>query len=718
MSRTADGSKFIDVEISLDRKYFGAAVPTKEIEYEIELRGSMPEGAEDIRRLSSSSFDYEQLDGLSHDSQAYGAALCQSLFQEEIKTALGEIRAIARRENLPIRLRLLIKPEAAELHQLHWEALRSPEDEQALLTTDENLPFSRYLLRKKYHSINRRARHDMRALVVIANPLDLEENSLPPVDVEGELGRVQKALGNVTLDVLPQPDAGRWASLENMFELLRQNDYDLLYIVCHGTMAKGEPFLWLEDNDRKVDRQSGADLIDRLHELRQIPRLVVLASCESAAASESGALTALGPRLVEEGVPSVIAMQGKISMNTIEEFMPVFFKTLMQTGEIDRSMTVARGAVRERHDFWMPVLYMRLKDGSIWYEPGFRGESGERVKFSGWHGLIASIQDGKCTPIIGPGLYEWLLGSQRDIARRWADEYEYPMAPYERESMVHVAQFLAATQKRYFVLSALRRHIKKELMRFHKDDLNKEFLKSNPTLNEMIRKVGSERRKNAPNELYSVLAGMPFPIYLSANPGTLLEDALRESDDQWGDKKDPQVLLCPWNKYTQEAYKESVFNKEPEYAPNESRPLVLHLFGQLEDDSDSSQAEIVEGDSLVITEDDHFDFLLGINKWLLPRSVKSALVNTSLLFLGFQMDEWNFRTLLRYILSIEGGELRKRHIHVAVQVNPEEGDFLKPSMAYEYLRTYFTSEANIEIYWGSTEDFIMELQEQYRARAI
>lgn len=167
-----------------------------------------------------------------------------------------------------------------------------------------------------------------------------------------------------------------------------------------------------------------------------------------------------------------------------------------------------------------------------------------------------------------------------------------------------------------------------------------------------------------------------------------------------------------------EAYKNSVFAQDPDYVPSESRPLVLHAFGQLEENQELEDVDFIEGDSLVITEDDHFDFLLGINKWMLPRSVKSALVNTSLLFLGFQMDEWNFRTLLRYILSIEGGELRKRHIHVSVQVNPEEGDFLKPNMAYEYLRTYFSSEANVEIYWGSTEDFIIELQEQYQARAI
>jgi len=303
MSRSADGTKFIDIEIGLDRKYFGAAVPTRDIEYEIEFRASMPDEAEDIRRISSSSFDHEALDAQVHDPKAYGGLLSKSLFQPEIKEALDEVYAIASRDNLPLRLRLLIKPEAAELHQLYWEALQNPADEHALLTTNENLPFSRYLLRKKYHFTNRRARHDLKALVVVANPLDLPDNNLPPVDVDSELDRVRNALDTMALDILPQPESGQWATLDNLFEYLRKQDYDLLYIVCHGALVKGEPYLWLEDNERKVDRRPGIEIITRLHELRQLPRLIVLASCESAADQESNALTALGPRLVEEGVP-------------------------------------------------------------------------------------------------------------------------------------------------------------------------------------------------------------------------------------------------------------------------------------------------------------------------------------------------------------------------------------------------------------------------------
>ena len=67
-------------------------------------------------------------------------------------------------------------------------------------------------------------------------------------------------------------------------------------------------------------------------------------------------------------------MQGNVTMQTVDQFMPVFFQELQRDGQLDRAIAVARGAVRERPDWWMPVLYMRLKSGRIWYAPGFAEE--------------------------------------------------------------------------------------------------------------------------------------------------------------------------------------------------------------------------------------------------------------------------------------------------------------------------------------------------------
>ncbi len=59
-------------------------------------------------------------------------------------------------------------------------------------------------------------------------------------------------------------------------------------------------------------------------------------------------------------------MQGAISVETVEQFMELFFEQLMNDGQIDRAMAVARSQVRDRPDHWMPVLFLRMRDGRIW----------------------------------------------------------------------------------------------------------------------------------------------------------------------------------------------------------------------------------------------------------------------------------------------------------------------------------------------------------------
>jgi hypothetical protein len=118
----------------------------------------------------------------------------------------------------------------------------------------------------------------------------------------------------------------------------------------------------------------------------------------------------------------------------------------------------------------------------------------------------------------------------------------------------------------------------------------------------------------------------------------------------------------------------------------------------------------------VLTEDDYFDYLIGFTreKDLVPDEVRVALADTALLFLGFQLDDWNFRVLFRSILAQEGSESLREYAHIAAQVTPEEGRILEPARARQYLETYFQSEpAAVSIYWGSAEEFMAELHAQW-----
>jgi len=106
------------------------------------------------------------------------------------------------------------------------------------------------------------------------------------------------------------------------------------------------------------------------------------------------------------------------------------------------------------------------------------------------------------------------------------------------------------------------------------------------------------------------------------------------------------------------------------------------------------------------------------NKVFVPPVVRSALANSGLLFLGFQLDDWNFRIMFRAILDQEGGRGRRsRYAHVAAQIDPEEGRILEPLRARKYLESYFQQEAAISIYWGSPEDFARDLLERWEGRS-
>ena len=401
---------------------------------------------------SMASFDLGRLRA-THDGATYGEVLSQGLFADaSVRTMFAQARSIAQSLGAPLRVRLAVGAGAPELHELRWETMCDPQDLRPL-ATDEQLHLSRYLSGLDWHPVRLRPRGDLSALVVIASPAGLGGSgpgqwALPALDVEGERLRAAAGLEGIATSFLVSPGG---ATLNGLIAGLRDRP-DVLYLVCHGVLARGEPYLFLEDEAGGVARVPGQELVGRLRELQERPRLVVLASCQSAGGSlegrndDGGVLAALGPRLAEVGVPAVLAMQGNVSVETVSRFVPVFFAELQRDGQIDRAVAAARGAVRERLDWWAPALYTRLRSGRLWYVPGF---TDERASFEKWPVLLRRIGERRCTPIVGSGVLEPLIGSPREIARRWAEQYQFPMAPYERDRLPDVAQYLAVNAGEY-----------------------------------------------------------------------------------------------------------------------------------------------------------------------------------------------------------------------------------------------------------------------------
>ncbi len=663
-------------------------------DYRAELRYTYPESAVDIRLRSSSvlTFDFDSLRALQLDSHAYGRRLSDYLFaDEEFRMAFIQARNNAQSHDIKVRTRLFIGPSASELHDLRWEILKAPDEDKFLFSHDQ-LYFSRYLSSYDWRPVRLRAREDLRGLIVIVSPGNLDQyqqhgSPLHKVNTEQELIRATTALADIETTFIA---GDRPATLDNIFDALADG-YDFLYLVCHGSLQQGIPYLWLEDANGNVKHIHGSDFLDRLRDLRDGPRLVVLASCQSGGHGEQsesrdeGALAALGPRLAATGTPAVVAMQGNISAETLSRYMPVLFKELQKDGQIDRAMAIARRAVQDRPDWWIPVLFMRLKSGRIWYSTGFSATTMKR-----WPALLANIREGKCTPIIGPGLTEPLLGSRREIARSWAQTYHFPMAPHLTDDLPQVAQFLATNQQLAFPQQALIDHAKNAIIKRFDSQLDVSVDRT--SLSDMISAVGAHYRKTRECEPHRVLSSLPLPVFITTNFSNLMADALTEVG------KRPMVEFCRWKDDLLDY--PSIYDDEPGYMPSPDQPMVFHLFGRLN-----------IPDSLVLTEDNYFDFLIGAtrNRDLIPASVRRALTDKGLLILGYRLDDWNFRVLFRSFLSLEGGARRNLYTNVAAQIDPEENQILEPERAREYLESYFFDNARLNIFWGSSMDFTTEL---------
>jgi hypothetical protein len=162
--------------------------------------------------------------------------------------------------------------------------------------------------------------------------------------------------------------------------------------------------------------------------------------------------------------------------------------------------------------------------------------------------------------------------------------------------------------------------------------------------------------------------------------------------------KDSKLEICRWNDNPNVKAFPSVL-KDASVIPTPANPVVFHLHGH---------CSIPE--SLVLTEDDYFAFLVAIStkKRLLPHQVKRALAGTSLIFVGYRLADWDFRVLHRGIVMAGDPALRRLSITVQLPANED---------AQAYLDNYF-NRMQVGVFWGTAEQFMGELWERWEAFTV
>ncbi|MDH6132098.1 hypothetical protein P3T37_001483 [Kitasatospora sp. MAA4] len=645
--------------------------------------------------------DTSELRQLEDDPDEYGRTLTRMVFESSEEVAKFFGWAIDASSESPVHFRIHIDgPD--RFHAVHWELLRSPNEDQPIATIS-NILLSRYLVDANWRPLRARPVHETRALIVVASPTNVEDFAPPPrrrpltpIDVGREAGRARRALADYRCVEL---FGRRRATLEAIMQSIDdfQGGFDILYLACHGAMDDhDDPILVLETPGGTADIVNAAQLAERIRSLERKPTLALLISCQSAGdggeprSDDGGVLAALGPRLAGAGVGAVVAMQGNITEASAELFSPAFFQRFAQDAAVDQAMAAARNAIRERPDWWVPVLFSRLRSGLAYHSLTRTGDFGAT-----WQELRDTVPNHQLTPVLGPGLADGILGSREEIARRWVRRRQLPIVAQSQGNLAQVAQYLRVRHSENMVSMYLANYLRDEFRdRKEKsqegdlfDSIPSSIIEGSPE--KTIVEAGRILRERNSDDPYRVLAELPVEVYVTTGWTDLLQEALLACEP----KKTPVTMCFPWTDRV--AWKVADTDQEPTV----ERPWVYHLFGRLD-----------KWNSLVLTEDDHFEWLTNwvAQRAAVPAIVEGHLVASSLMFLGYRLDDWDFRVVFQGIKSFLGYNKKGVATHVGVQLRPEN-ETIDPEAAQEYLQSYF-HDNDVEIFWSTPRDFLAEFR--------
>ena len=631
---------------------------------------------------------YLDLDAFSKtdDVETYAADLRRALFPDDVTwSGLTEAKACADRKNVPLRMRVCIEPSARELHAINWEKLTFGGGPENPLSSSSTV-FARYALcyGAGWRAALSRQSKESRALLI-----GIDEGS-PATGAGTSLNDLQTVAILLSGAGITCTVSQGWHDIDSLSQELLMNDgIDYLYMLI-GTFPS-------RDNDTMICPPGHGnyaatddvrrDIIAALHAMEKPPRLVIVApgsDDNQVPENRWPWLVRLAYEIVEQDVLSVLTRQGSLDWDAWHTFLSTFFGEIIQHGLTDKAAQSAREKISGSSASWAPVLVSRLRSARLWYIPHLMDET---RRDSTWHLILSRIAENRCTPIIGPGVDYRIARFREQIARDWADRYQYPLALREQVALPQVAQYIAATRGDAQMEEDYYRDLRNFALKRYGhllEDAEKEM-----ALDKMLSAIAEKVSLKEPSDPHSILAFLPFTIYVTANFNNFLADAIRLSD------RKPQEL---------------VFNSDLRLVdintPDRDHPLVYHLFGRIDDMQ-----------SLVLTEDDYFDFLIEFwrERERIPSVVRRTLTSSSLLFLGFNLNQWDFRVLFRSLLKEQSSQRRRRQLHVAVQVDPDDDQITDPDRAREYMEKYFEGfgESDVSIYWGSSEDFLGELKRRW-----
>ena len=314
--------------------------------------------------------------GPALDPHTFGARLYTAAFAGPVGLNLRRSLDEAERHGVGLRIRLRIDASALDLAGLPWEFLFAPDLDRFLAQSDLT-PIVRYIeLDRPVRPL--RARLPLTVLAVLSSPSDVQ-----PLAVDTEWQNLQDALDPLIqrrMIVLERLGA---ATLPALQARLRRGPVDLLHFVGHGFFdPQSNTGGLVFENELGGHEIATAETLSMLLHDHEALRLVFLNTCQGAQGGRSDPFAGMAQRLVQQGLPAVLAMQFPVSDAAAAALSQAFYQALADGLPADSALSEARKAIAARgneREWATPVLFSRSDDNRL-FDLSTQAEGTERPR--------------------------------------------------------------------------------------------------------------------------------------------------------------------------------------------------------------------------------------------------------------------------------------------------------------------------------------------------
>lgn len=330
-----------------------------------------------------------------------------------------------------------------------------------------------------------------------------------------------------------------------------------------------------------------------------------------------------------------------------------------------------------------------------------RVPSGNTLVDADYQAMIDAIQNGELIPFFGAGVNlcdrsegeRWsptshFLPSGEELARALASEFGYPWP--DTNDLLRVSQYVALM------------HTLKKLYESLRIIFDQDYTPT--SLHTFFAK------------LPSLLRGRKYPstlLIVTTNYDDLLERAFRAANQTYdlvtywiGDQNDQRGRLLHW---PAEGRPRAIDDPNTydgiklDERRNLVNPVILKVHGAV--DRTVNRA-MFPRDSYVITEDDYLEYLTRSDiAALVPATLKEKFTQSSFLFLGYSLRDWNLRVFLNRV-QMQQKQNFNFYKSWAIQKRPAE------------LEQKFWNARKVEIFDASLQEYIAELDTRVQALAV